>query len=365
MNFCDLAVAGVAQLSPYVPGKPIEELQRQYGVKNVIKLASNENPLGPSQAALAAIAQSLHDITRYPDGNGYNLKMALAEKHQLAAAQITLGNGSNDVLDMVLRAFVAPGDEVIYSEHAFAVYAITTQAVGGVGVVAPATNYGHDLEAIKQKISPRTKVIFIANPNNPTGTYIAPDQILAFLEKVPDRVLLVLDEAYVEYLDESLDSIDWLADFDNLVITRTFSKAYGLAGLRIGYALSNPEIADLMNRVRQPFNANTPALAAAVAALGDQAFIQQAREVNSTGMTQLTAGFDKLGLSYIPSKGNFVTVDVQTNGEETYEALLHEGVIVRPVANYGMPRHLRVSIGLEHENQRFLEALALVLGRKL
>lgn len=365
MNFCDLAVAGVAQLSPYVPGKPIEELQRQYGVKNVIKLASNENPLGPSQAALAAIAQSLHEVTRYPDGNGFNLKMALAEKHQLAAAQITLGNGSNDVLDMVVRAFVAPGDEVIFSEHAFAVYAITTQSVGGIGVVAPATNYGHDLEAMRQKISSRTKVIFIANPNNPTGTYIAPEQILAFLEKVPERVLVVLDEAYVEYLDEEIDSIEWLADFDNLVITRTFSKAYGLAGLRIGYALSNPEIADLLNRVRQPFNVSTPALAAAVAVLGDENYIKQARQVNADGMAQLTAGFDAMGLTYIPSKGNFITVDVQTNGPETYEALLHEGVIVRPVANYGLPRHLRVSIGLEKENQRFLEALALVLGRKL
>ena len=273
MSFCDLAVSGVAELQPYVPGKPIEELQRQYGVRDVIKLASNENPLGPSKAAMAAVAQSAKEMTRYPDGNGYALKMALAEKAQLAPEQITLGNGSNDVLELVARAFAGAGDEVVYSEHAFAVYPIVTKAIGATGVAAAAKDYGHDLAAILKAISSRTKIVFIANPNNPTGTWIEPAEIKAFLEKVPDKVLVVLDEAYVEYLEQQENTIAWLQDFHNLIITRTFSKAYGLAGLRIGYAMSHPEVADLLNRVRQPFNANSLAQAAAVAALGDENYL--------------------------------------------------------------------------------------------
>jgi histidinol-phosphate aminotransferase len=363
MSFCDLAVNGVAELQPYVPGKPIEELQRQYGVRDVIKLASNENPLGPSKAALAAVAQSAKELTRYPDGNAYALKMALAEKLQLAPEQITLGNGSNDVLELAVRAFAAKGDEVIYSEHAFAVYPLAVKAVGATGIATPAKAYGHDLDAMLAAMTPRTKLIFIANPNNPTGTWIEPETIKAFLEKVAQNVLVVLDEAYVEYLDATQDSVAWLKDFDNLIITRTFSKAYGLAGLRIGYALSHPEIADLLNRIRQPFNANSVAQAAAIAALGDSAYLQQARELNEAGMKQLIAGFESMNLSYIPSKGNFITVNVQTNAAEVYDDLLYEGVIVRPIAGYGLPQHLRVSIGLADENARFLEALASVLGR--
>ncbi len=364
MSFCDLAVSGVAELQPYVPGKPIEELQRQYGVRDVIKLASNENPLGPSKAALAAIAQASKDITRYPDGNGYGLKMALAEKFQLAPEQITLGNGSNDVLELMARAFASNGDEIIFSEHAFAVYPIAAKAVGAKGVTTPAKDYGHDLDAMLKAITSRTKLIFIANPNNPTGTWLEPALIRHFLEKVPEKVLVVLDEAYIEYLEQVENTVAWLKDFHNLVITRTFSKAYGLAGLRIGYALSHPEVADLMNRIRQPFNANSLAQAAAVAALGDQAYLQQARELNQAGMKQLIAGAEGLGLKYIPSNGNFLTINVHTNAGEVYDDLLYEGVIVRPVANYGLPQHLRVSIGLPEENQRFLDALATVLGRK-
>lgn len=363
MSFCDLAVSGVAELQPYVPGKPIEELQRQYGVRDVIKLASNENPLGPSKAAMAAVAQSAKEMTRYPDGNGYALKMALAEKAQLAPEQITLGNGSNDVLELVARAFASAGDEVVYSEHAFAVYPIVTKAIGATGVTAAAKDYGHDLAAILKAISSRTKIVFIANPNNPTGTWIEPAEIKAFLEKVPDKVLVVLDEAYVEYLEQQENTIAWLQDFHNLIITRTFSKAYGLAGLRIGYAMSHPEVADLLNRVRQPFNANSLAQAAAVAALGDENYLQQAREINAAGMKQLIAGFEKLKLQFIPSKGNFITVNVHANAAEVFDDLLYEGVIVRPVANYGLPQHLRVSIGLAEENERFLKALTKVLGR--
>ena len=363
MSFCDLAVSGVAELQPYVPGKPIEELQRQYGVRDVIKLASNENPLGPSKAALAAVAKSAKEMTRYPDGNGYTLKMALAEKLRLSPEQITLGNGSNDVLELLARTFAGHGDEIIYSEHAFAVYPLAAKAIGATGIATPAKDYGHDLNAMLKAITAKTKLIFIANPNNPTGTWIEPSEIHAFLDKVPEKVLVVLDEAYVEYLEQTEISISWLQDFDNLVITRTFSKAYGLAGLRVGYALSHPEIADLLNRIRQPFNANSLAQAAAVAALGDEAYLQESRQKNEAGMKQLIAGFDKMGLKFIPSKGNFITVNVQTNAAEVYDELLYEGVIVRPVAGYGLPQHLRVSIGLEQENQRFLEALSRVMGR--
>ncbi|WP_297813242.1 histidinol-phosphate transaminase [uncultured Methylophaga sp.] len=363
MSFCDLAVSGVAELQPYVPGKPIEELQRQYGVRDVIKLASNENPLGPSKAALAAVAKASKEMTRYPDGNGYALKMALAEKLQLAPEQITLGNGSNDVLELLARAFAGKSDEVVFSEHAFAVYPLATKAIGATGVAVPAKDYGHDLDAMLAAINSRTKLVFIANPNNPTGTWVEADEILAFLEKVPEQVLVVLDEAYVEYLDQQHHAVDWLHDYHNLVITRTFSKAYGLAGLRIGYALSHPEVADLLNRIRQPFNANSLAQAAAVAALGDETYLQQSRDLNQAGMKQLIAGFEQLDLSFIPSKGNFIAVNVQSNAAEVYDDLLYEGVIVRPVAGYGLPQHLRVSIGRAEENQRFLDALSSVLGR--
>lgn len=363
MSFCDLAVSGVAELQPYVPGKPIEELQRQYGVRDVIKLASNENPLGPSKAALAAIAKSSKEMTRYPDGNGYALKMALADKLQLAPEQITLGNGSNDVLELLVRVFAGKGDEVVYDEHAFAVYPLATKAIGATGVSVPARDYGHDLDAMLAAVTSRTKLVFIANPNNPTGTWVEAAAIRDFLEKVPEQVLVVLDEAYVEYLEQTENTVNWLRDFHNLVITRTFSKAYGLAGLRIGYALSHPEVADLLNRIRQPFNSNSLAQAAAVAALGDENYLQQSRELNQAGMKQLIAGFEQMNLRYIPSKGNFITVNVQSNAAEVYDDLLYEGVIVRPIAGYGLPQHLRVSIGLAEENERFIDALSKVLGR--
>ena len=357
MNLCDLAVDSIAALQPYVPGKPIEELQRQYGVRDVIKLASNESPIGPSQAALAAIALATRDLTRYPDGNGFTLKQALAEKFQLDAGQITLGNGSNDVLELIARCFVSPVDEVIFSQHAFAVYPLVAQAIGASLVEVPAKDFGHDLTAMQQAITPKTKLVFIANPNNPTGTYVAANEIYGFLQAIPDNVIVVLDEAYVEYGDNEQNSIDWLKEFPNLIICRTFSKAYGLAGLRVGFALSSPEIADLLNRLRRPFNVNHLAMSAAIAALGDEDYLQRAKQVNAEGMQQYIEGFNKLGLSYIPSKANFICVDVATHAADIYEKLLQQGVIVRPVAGYGLPTHLRISIGLEHENQRCLEAL--------
>lgn len=364
MNVCDLAVGGIAGLQPYVPGKPIEELQRQYGVKDVVKLASNESPIGPSQAAQAAIAKAIRDLTRYPDGNGFALKQALAEKYQVEAGQITLGNGSNDVLELIARCFVSPEDEVIFSQHAFAVYPLVAQAIGATQVEVPATAFGHDLQAMQQAVTSKTKLIFIANPNNPTGTYLSGEQLYAFLQTIPDNVIVVLDEAYVEYGENEFNSIDWLQDFPNLIICRTFSKAYGLAGLRVGFALSHTDIADLLNRLRQPFNVNHFAMSAAIAALGDEDYLQRARQVNAQGMQQFMDGFTDMGLNYIPSRANFICVDVATDAADVYENMLRQGVIVRPVASYGLPNHLRISIGLQHENQRCLDALATSLNNE-
>ncbi len=361
MIFSDLALKCVTQLQPYAPGKPIAELERELGISNIVKLASNENPLGPSDKVLATIAESVKDLTRYPDGNGFVLKSALADKYQLDTKQITLGNGSNDVLELIARAFVSSTEEVLFSHYAFAVYPLVTQAIGAKPVIAPARDYGHDLQAMSTLITDKTKLIFIANPNNPTGTYIEATELETFIEQVPDTTLVVLDEAYIEYNEQQINSIGWLKKYTNLIITRTFSKAYGLAGLRVGYALSHPDIADLLNRIRQPFNVNSIALVAATEALHDDDYIASAKKNNDLGMQQLITGFNELGLSYIPSKGNFITVDVQKNGDEVFAALLQLGVIIRPLTNYGLPKHIRVSIGLDVENQRFLEALRVTL----
>mgnify|MGYP000331681073 FL=1 len=361
MRFCDLALECVTKLHPYIPGKPIEELERELGIRDIVKLASNENPLGPSNKVVAAIAQQTKELTRYPDGNGFALKSALATKYNVDASQITLGNGSNDVLELVARAFVSPDQEVLFSQYAFAVYPIVTQAIGAKAVIAPARDYGHDLNAMTALITDKTKLIFIANPNNPTGTYIESNELERFISQVPETTIVVLDEAYVEYGDGDFNSLDWLSHYSNLVVTRTFSKAYGLAGLRVGYAMSHPEIADLLNRIRQPFNVNNFALAAATVALTDEQYIVDTKKVNDAGMAQLIAGFESLRLNYIPSKGNFIAVDVERDSNEVFELLLKQGVIVRPIANYGMKQHIRVSIGLESENERLLTALRLVL----
>ena len=355
----DLTVPSVRQLVPYVPGKPIEELERELGLSNIIKLASNENPLGPGKKALAAIQAALPNLTLYPDGNGFNLKAALAQKYTLDTTQITLGNGSNELLELVARAFLMPGLEAMFSEHAFAVYPIVTQAVGATAMVVPALDYGNDLSAMSARVGPNTRVVFIANPNNPTGTLLPQADLQKFISALPKHCLCVLDEAYFEFVNsnERIDSIDWLKLHPNLIITRTFSKAYGLAGLRIGYSLSSPDIADVLNRVRQPFNINALALAAAEAALSDDDYLRQTIRVNNQGMVDLIAGFKILGLEWIPSAGNFVAVDLQRPAQPIYEKLLRKGVIVRPVANYGLPNHLRISIGTPAENQFFLNAL--------
>jgi len=368
MDNCDFAPSHVRGIAPYQPGKPIAELAREMDLLecDIVKLASNENPLGASPRALAAIENVLMEVARYPDGSGFTLKAALAQKHGVEMNQIVLGNGSNDVLELAARAFLTPQTSAVYSQYAFAVYPLATQAAGARGIEAPASNFGHDPEALLAAIArdsdTPTRILFIANPNNPTGTLLEPDRLLGLLERMPGNVLAVLDEAYTEYLPEALrsDSVGWLKRFPNLIVTRTFSKAYGLAGLRVGYALTSPQVADMMNRVRQPFNVNAFAQAAAVAAMEDIAFLNECLEINRAGMAQLTAGFERLGLGYIPSSGNFVALRVG-DAAAINRSLLAQGVIVRPIANYGMPEHLRVSVGLEGENKVFLQALERAL----
>ena len=358
MDLCDLAPPYIRAITAYQPGKPISELERELGLKDIVKLASNENPLGASPKALAAIRLALSEIARYPDGNGFALKQALSARLKVKPEQIVLGNGSNDVLELAARAFLSPGTQAVYSQHAFAVYPLATQACGAQGIEATAKNFGHDPEAMLQAVTAQTRIVFIANPNNPTGTLLSTDEMLAFLRRLPKQVLVVLDEAYNEYLPDKLKtpSVSWLHEFSNLVVTRTFSKAYGLAGLRVGYALAHAGVADLMNRVRQPFNVNSAAQAAAVAALDDHEFVKQSYQLNQHGMRQITQSFKRLGIRFIPSYGNFVCFHVG-DASALYQRLLRRGVIVRPIADYGMPEWLRVSIGLPEENEKFLQAL--------
>jgi histidinol-phosphate aminotransferase len=339
------------------------------GIAHIVKLASNENPLGPSPQALEAIRQRLSELHLYPDGGGFALKAALSAHLGIAAGRITLGNGSNDVLELVARAFLSPECAAIFSEHAFAVYPIVTQAVGAHARIAPAHDgafgprYGHDLQAMAALLDEITRVVFIANPNNPTGTYLKRHELHDFLKRIPPHVLTVVDEAYFEYVaaTDYPNALEWLDEFPNLIVTRTFSKAYGLAGLRVGYAVSSQDIADLLNRVRQPFNVNSLALAAATAALSDHGHLGRTVALNQTGLWQLGEALRERGLAYIPSVGNFITVDMGRLAAPVYEALLREGVIVRPVANYGLPQHLRVTVGTAEENQIFLAALDRVL----
>jgi len=365
MFFCDTAPAHIRAIAPYQPGKPIAELAREMGLDEagIVKLASNENPLGPSPRALAAIENVLMDLARYPDGGGFDLKQALTARLGISPGRIVLGNGSNDVLEMAARAFLAPGTSAVYSQYAFAVYPLAVQASGAEGIEVSARDWGHDLEAMLAAIREDTRLVFIANPNNPTGTLVAPGELKAFVERVPPRVGIVLDEAYFEYLPADLraDSLAWIDAHPNLMVTRTFSKAYGLAGLRVGYAVCHERTADLLNRVRQPFNVNSLGMAAAVAALEDEAFLAHCLSINRDGMAQLTAGLEALGVPYIPSHGNFLACRVG-DGVGINRALLARGVIVRPIAGYGMPEHLRVSVGLAEENGRFLDAMGEILG---
>ena len=370
--FLALATTGVRGLKPYVPGKPVEELERELGILESVKLASNENPLGPSPLGWAAAEQATGALNLYPDDTGHRLRHKLANLHGVAPAQIILGAGSSDVLDMVARTFLAPGVNAVYAAHSFAMYAIYAQATGAEGRVAaafpaghPAQPFGHDLDAMLARVDEATRVIYIANPNNPTGTWLAHDELRTFIEHVPRHVVIVLDEAYTQYVQQPdfPDGMTWLAAFPNLLVTRTFSKIFGLAGLRVGYGVGSAELVAVVGRVRHPFNVNTIALAAAEAALDDDRFIRRSVEVNTAGLRQLATGLDALGVPHIPSVGNFLCAEFPRPGVQLYQALLREGVIVRPVANYGLPNHLRISVGTEQENQRLLDALAQVLDR--
>ncbi|MDO5102030.1 MAG: histidinol-phosphate transaminase [Lautropia sp.] len=362
----DGAPAGVRGIAPYRPGKPIDEVARELGLDpaRIIKLASNENPLGMSLSAREAAANALADGALYPDANGHELKQALAAHYDIDPGWITLGNGSNDILELAGRALCQAGQEIIYSRYAFVVYPLVAQAIGARGIEVPDRDHGHDLDVMLAAITPDTRVIYLANPNNPTGTFIDGPALLRFLERVPPQVAVVLDEAYTEYLrpEDRYDALAWVKRFPNLIVSRTFSKAYGLAGLRVGFAVAQPALTDLMGRVRQPFNVNAPALAAAKAVLSDADYLQRSYQLNQAGLKQLSEGFEALGLSYVPSWGNFVLVKV---GEAAAinEALLRVGVIVRPVGNYGLPEWLRVSVGLPEQNQALLDALTRILER--
>ncbi len=362
-DFLSLTAPGVAGLHPYQAGKPVDELEREYGVSNALKLASNENPLGAGKLALEAMRQAGKEVARYPDGNGFRLKTLLAEQLGINRNNITLGNGSSEILELVMRTFVTPENQVIFSEHAFAVYPILTQSVGAQAVVTPAKNWGHDLDAMRDAVTDQTRLIFIANPNNPTGNWIKREELQIFMAAIPAHVLVLVDEAYFEYVEEAEypDTIKWLGEFPNLIITRTFSKIHGLAGLRVGYGISHPDLAELLNRVRQPFNTNSFALDAAEAALQDHEHIQKSIDTNRAGLKQLMSAFEEMDLAYIPSVGNFICVEFEQTGAEIYEALLHKGVIVRPIGVYGMPNYLRVTVGSEAENAVFIAALKVVL----
>ncbi len=366
MNISDLAPQYIRDIAPYQPGKPTSELARELGLNaaDIVKLASNENPLGVSPKAIEAMQRVLPELALYPDGSAFDLKQTIAQKFSVTPENIVVGNGSNDILELAARTFLTSADSAIFSQHAFAVYPLAVKAVGAAGIEVAAKNFSHDLDAMIAAIQPNTKLMFIANPNNPTGTFIDNATLLAALKRIPSRVLVVLDEAYTEYLPKNLraDTASWTKQLPNLIVSRTFSKAYGLAGLRVGYCIASTEIVALINRVRQPFNVNQLALVGAAAALNDQAFIDASFDVNERGMKQLLAGFAQLKLEHIPSFGNFVCVKVGDAGP-IFQNLLRQGVIVRPVASYGMPEYLRISIGTERENTCFLDALKIALGR--
>ena len=356
----------VRNIAPYQAGKPISELAREYGLQaeRIIKLASNENPLGIPDSARAAMAAAVDDLGRYPDSNGFELKAAIAKCYAVPPDWITLGNGSNDILELAAHSLLQPGSSAVYSQYSFAVYALATQETGARAIVVPARDLGHDLDAIGAAIGADTRLVFIANPNNPTGTFLPAEAIAGFLATVPRDVVVVLDEAYNEYLDPALrfDSTRWLHQYPNLIISRTFSKAYGMAGLRVGFGLAQAELTDLMNRVRQPFNVSSVAQVAAMAALDDAEFLQRSYELNRDGLALLQSAFARMGLEFVPSHGNFVLVRVG-DAAAVYEGLLRAGIIVRPVANYALPDWLRVTVGLPEENRAFLAALSRVLGR--
>ncbi|WP_201584282.1 histidinol-phosphate transaminase [Psychrobacter jeotgali] len=356
------AYDSILELTPYQTGKPVEELTREYGVFDVVKLASNENPMGCSPHVTLAITEQLGQLSRYPDGNGYYLKQALADFNNISAKCITLGNGSDDLLDILTRSFVSSDDTIVYSQYAFVIYSMLANMQGASSIEVPAQRFGHDLLAMRKAVedNPSTKMVFIANPNNPTGTLLEHQELREFVASLLPSVLVVLDEAYIEYSPES-NNRALLDEFDNVVIVRTFSKAYGLAGLRIGYALSSPPVAELLNRIRQPFNVSRLGLAAATAALADQDYIEQTRVSNQEQMRWLEKQFDALGLAFIKSHANFIMVEIE-EAVKVYQALLEQGVIVRPLKGYGLDNWLRITVGLAEDNLRLIDTLHSILS---
>ncbi|HXG30766.1 MAG TPA: histidinol-phosphate transaminase [Thermodesulfobacteriota bacterium] len=355
----------VKDLTPYVPGKPIEELERELGIRDAIKIASNENPIGPSPLALRAVSEALSKINRYPDGDAFYLKHKLAERLGVRPENLIFGNGSNEVIEIVVRTFMKPGDEAVMGEFAFIVFPIVTQAVGGKAIISPMPCLTHDLRDMLSRITPRTRAVFIANPNNPTGTMVKRDELEWFLERVPEDIIVLVDEAYFDYVDDPdyPNSLDYHNIGKSIVTVRTFSKIYGLAGLRLGFGVSSEEIISYMNRVREPFNVNSLAQVGALAALDDREHVRMSKEINGKGLRYLTEELKRIDLPFAPSFTNFILVDLGSDPIPVYNALLREGVIVRPVGGYGLKTHLRVTVGLPEENERFIRAIRRVLGR--
>lgn len=348
----------VLGIQPYVPGKPIEELERELGIANSVKLASNENPVGPSPAALAAIRDSFADINRYPDGSGYYLKRELSQALSVSEDELILGNGSNELLDIAAKTFLRDGDEAVMAAPSFVVYFMAVQSVGGKSIQVPLKNYTHDLAAMTDAVTPKTKMIFIANPNNPTGTFNRKDEFDRMMERISDNVLVVLDEAYYEYVSapDYPDSMKYLRTEKNVLILRTFSKIYGLAGLRLGYGIAKKEILSDMNRLREPFNTNTIAQRAAIVALRDRKHVAKSKSINETGKEYLYGELNSMGIKYVPTEANFIYIPFE-GAMALYEKLLKLGVIIRPMG----PDAVRVTIGLPEENRRFVEALKAVV----
>jgi histidinol-phosphate aminotransferase len=355
----------VRELIPYVPGKPVEELERELGIRDAIKIASNENPLGPSPLALSAVKEVLGQLHRYPDGDAFYLKRKFAKRLGIKPENLILGNGSNEVIEIVARTFMKPGDEAVMGEFAFIVFPIVTQAVGARAIISPMPELTHNLRDMFKRITPKTRVVFIANPNNPTGTMVKKSELEWFLERVPEDIIVLIDEAYFDYvLDPDYpNTLNYMNLGKSIITVRTFSKIYGLAGLRLGYGVSSEEIISYMNRVREPFNINSLAQVAGYAALDDTAHVTRSKESNKEGLRYLIRELNKIKIKYAPSFTNFILIDLRSDPIPIYNALLREGVIVRPVLNYGLKTHARVTIGLPEENERFIKAIGKVLGK--
>jgi histidinol-phosphate aminotransferase len=360
-----LANTHILGIAPYEPGKPIEELEREYGVHDAIKLASNENPCPPSEKVQKAIIAQLRHLNRYPDGSGFYLRQALAKKHGFTQDQIVLGNGSNELIELAVRTFLKPGDEAIVPHPSFVVYPMIVQAAGGIRVMVMLKDHRLDLEAMARAITPMTKMVFVANPNNPTATIVTADEVEAFMARMPERTIVIFDEAYMEFAmgPDFPNTLEYVRQGRKVLVLRTFSKAASLAGLRVGYGVADADAVALMNRIRQPFNVNSLAQAAALAALEDEPHVQECVRMIDTGRQFLYDEFTALGIRYVPSRANFILVDVGRSASDIYQRLLKEGVIVRPMTPFGMESALRVTVGTPEENRRLVKALKTVLGR--